>query len=70
MTSLHADCTAGPLPAIRLFVAPDGTVAVRRATVKATNVKQCLAAELPPRRFLSKSGLRQRRDKPLTGNDK
>ncbi len=47
-TSLRADCTAGPLPAIRLSVAPEhGTVTVRRATVKATNVKQCLAAELP-----------------------
>jgi hypothetical protein len=47
-TSMRADCTAGPLPAIRLAVAPDhGTVTVRRATIKATNVKQCLAAELP-----------------------
>jgi hypothetical protein len=45
---MRADCTAGPLPAIRLSVAPDhGTVTVRRATFKATNVKQCLAAELP-----------------------
>jgi uncharacterized membrane protein len=47
-TSMRADCTAGPLPAIRLSVAPEhGTVTVRRATLKATNVKQCLAAELP-----------------------
>jgi uncharacterized membrane protein len=47
-TSVRADCTAGPLPAIRLSVAPEhGTVTVRRATLKATNVKQCLAAELP-----------------------
>ncbi len=47
-TSMRADCTAGPLPAIRLSFAPDhGTVTVRRATIKATNVKQCLAAELP-----------------------
>jgi hypothetical protein len=47
-TSMRADCTAGPLPAIRLSIAPDhGTVKVRRATIKATNVKQCLAAELP-----------------------
>jgi len=43
-----ADCTAGPLPAIRLSVAPEhGTVTVRRATLKATNVKQCVAAALP-----------------------
>ena len=47
-TSMRADCTAGPLPAIRLSVAPEhGTVTLRRATLKATNVKQCLAAELP-----------------------
>ena len=47
-TSMRADCTAGPLPAIRLSVAPEhGSVTVRRATLKATNVKQCLAAELP-----------------------
>jgi hypothetical protein len=37
-TSMRADCTAGPLPAIRLSVAPEhGTVTVRRATLKATN---------------------------------
>jgi len=47
-TSMRSDCTAGPLPAIHLSVAPEhGAVTVRRATLKATNVKQCLAAELP-----------------------
>src|SRR5262249_33079324 len=47
-TSMRADCMAGPLPTIRLSVAPEhGAVTVRRATLKATNVKQCLAAELP-----------------------
>jgi hypothetical protein len=47
-TGMRADCTAGPLPTIRLAVAPEhGTVTVRRATLKATSVKQCLAAELP-----------------------
>jgi len=47
-TSMRPDCTAGPLPAIHLSVAPEhGAVTVRRATLKATNVKQCLAAELP-----------------------
>src|SRR6266581_5965311 len=47
-TSIRPDCTAGPLPAIRLAVAPEhGTVTVRRAMLKATNLKQCLAAELP-----------------------
>ena len=45
---MRAECTPNPLPAIRLSVAPEhGTVTVRRATLKATNVKQCLAAELP-----------------------
>ena len=40
-TSMRPDCTAGPLPAIRLSVAPEhGAVTVRRATLKAANVKQ------------------------------
>jgi hypothetical protein len=47
-SSVHPDCTAGQLPAIRLAVAPEhGTVTVRRAMLKATNVKQCLAVEVP-----------------------
>jgi uncharacterized membrane protein len=47
-SSIRPDCTAGPLPAIRLAVAPEhGTVTVRRAMLKATNVKQCLAVEVP-----------------------
>jgi hypothetical protein len=47
-TSVRADCTAGQLPAIRLTVAPEqGAVSVRRATLKATNLKQCLATEVP-----------------------
>jgi hypothetical protein len=46
-TSMRADCTAEPLPAIRLAVIPEhGTVTVRRAMLQATNLKQCLAAEL------------------------
>jgi hypothetical protein len=47
-SSIRPDCTAGPLPAIRLALAPEhGTVTVRRAMLKATNVKQCLAVEVP-----------------------
>jgi hypothetical protein len=47
-TSIRADCTAGPLPAIRLAVAPEhGTITVRRAMLKATNLKHCLATEVP-----------------------
>jgi len=47
-TSIRPDCTSGPLPAIRLLAAPaHGTVSVKRATLKATNFKQCLATEVP-----------------------
>ena len=47
-TSIRPDCTSGPLPAIRLASAPaHGTVSVKRATLKATNFKQCLAIEVP-----------------------
>jgi len=47
-TNIESDCTGGPLPAIRLLVAPaHGTVTVKRGTLKATNVKQCLATEVP-----------------------
>lgn len=42
------DCTSGPLPAIRLLAPPaHGTVTVKRGMLKATNVKQCLATDLP-----------------------
>ena len=47
-TSIRPDCTSGALPAIRLVRAPaHGTVSVKRATLKATNVKQCLAIDVP-----------------------
>jgi len=47
-TSIRPDCTSGPLPAIRLVTAPlHGAVTVKRGTLKATNVKQCLATEVP-----------------------
>ncbi len=47
-TNILPDCTGGPLPAIRLLVAPaHGTVTVKRGTLKATNFKQCLATEVP-----------------------
>src|SRR5271165_3573298 len=47
-TSIRPDCTSGPLPAIRLAAAPaHGTVSVKRATLKATNFKQCLATDVP-----------------------
>jgi hypothetical protein len=47
-TSIRLDCTSGPLPAIRLAHAPaHGVVSVKRAMLKATNVKQCLAIDVP-----------------------
>jgi hypothetical protein len=45
---IRSDCSTGLLPSIRLAVAPGhGTVTVKRATLKATILKQCLAVEAP-----------------------
>jgi hypothetical protein len=47
-TDIRQDCTSGPLPAIRLATPPaHGAVNVKRGTLKATNIKQCLATEVP-----------------------
>ena len=47
-TDIRPDCTSGPLPAIRLATPPaHGSVNVKRGTLKATNIKQCLAMEVP-----------------------
>jgi hypothetical protein len=47
-TSIRSDCSSGPLPSIRLTVSPQhGAVTVKRAMLKATNLKQCLAVEVP-----------------------
>ncbi len=47
-TDIRPDCTSGPLPAIRLAHAPaHGTVSVKRGMLKATNIKQCLAIDVP-----------------------
>jgi hypothetical protein len=47
-TAIRPDCTSGPLPAIRLATPPArGSVNVKRGTLKATNIKQCLAIEVP-----------------------
>ena len=46
--NIRPDCTGGPLPAIRLLNAPaHGSVIVKRGRLKATNVKECLAIEVP-----------------------
>ncbi len=47
-TNIRPDCTSGPLPAIRLLTPPaHGAVSVKRGTLKATNLKQCLGIEAP-----------------------
>jgi hypothetical protein len=47
-TNIRPDCTTGPLPMIRLVTPPThGAVTVKRGTLKATNLKQCLATEVP-----------------------
>lgn len=47
-TNIRSDCTSGPLPSIRLVAPPaHGTVTVKRGTLKATNIKECLATEVP-----------------------
>jgi hypothetical protein len=43
-----ATCASGPLRASRLATPPaHGSVTVKRGTLKATNIKQCLAIEVP-----------------------
>ena len=47
-TTIRNDCTAGPLPAVRLITPPaHGRVTVKQGRLRATNVKQCLGMELP-----------------------
>lgn len=47
-TSIRRDCTAGPLPAVRLITPPaHGKVTVKQGRLRATNIKQCLGMELP-----------------------
>ena len=46
--NVQPDCTSGQLPSIRLIGPPEhGKVTVKKATVKATNYKQCLALQVP-----------------------
>ena len=48
-TSMRADCTAGPLPAIRLSVAPEhGAVTERRATLKRSMSNNVWRLSFPP----------------------
>jgi len=46
--NIRPDCTSGPLPTIRLTGPPaHGKVTVKKATLNATNYKQCLALTAP-----------------------
>src|SRR6266699_559422 len=46
--SIKPDCTAGQLPVVRLTTPPaHGKITVRQGRVRATNLKQCLGADLP-----------------------
>ena len=48
LTNIRPDCTSGPLPTVRLVTPPaNGKIAVRRVRLNATNVKHCLALEVP-----------------------
>ena len=45
---VRKDCTAGPLPVVRLVTPPaHGKVTVKQGKLRATNVKNCLGMELP-----------------------
>ena len=47
-TTIRKDCTAGPLPAVRLVAPPaHGKVTVKQGRLRATNLKQCLGLDLP-----------------------
>jgi hypothetical protein len=46
--TVRKDCTAGPLPVVRLLTPPaHGKVTVKQGKLRATNVKNCLGMELP-----------------------
>ena len=47
-TTIRNDCTAGPLPAVRLATPPaHGKVIIRQGKLRATNMKSCLGLEVP-----------------------
>ena len=47
-SSIHKDCTAAPLPVVRLIIPPaHGNVAVKQGRLRATNLRECLGADLP-----------------------
>jgi hypothetical protein len=47
-TTIRNNCTAGPLPAVRLVTPPaHGKVTVKQGKLRATNMKNCLGLEVP-----------------------
>lgn len=47
-TSVRKDCTAGPLPSVRLVTPPaHGKVTLKQGNLRVTNAKNCLGMELP-----------------------
>jgi len=47
-STFRKNCTAGPLPAIRLVTPPaHGKVTVKEGKLRARNVRDCLASDLP-----------------------
>ena len=46
--AIRSDCSSGPLPTVRLKDKPaNGTIVVKQGKLRATNLPQCLAAEVP-----------------------
>ena len=47
-TTVRQDCTAGPLPVVRLVTPPaHGKVTMKQGRLRITNLKQCLGLEVP-----------------------
>lgn len=47
-TTVRRDCTAGPLPAVRLVSPPvHGKVSLKQGRIRATNIRNCLGIDLP-----------------------
>ncbi len=46
--SIHKDCTAAPLPVVRLIIPPaHGNITVKQGRLRVTNLRHCLGADLP-----------------------
>jgi hypothetical protein len=47
-TTIRSNCTAGPLPVVRLIAPPaHGKVTVKQGRLRVTNLKQCLGIDVP-----------------------